>query len=367
MTVTRHGQRRTPPDTKVPMRPEGSAAASGHRPWRFGLAALLLLAMVGATLGAVVYRRQIGSYLTHRKGSPTHTEAYRPFPADDLPELRIAVAGDVGDSGRRLDATGAAMARAGGRRPVRRAAAARRQRLPVRRSGRAARHRLRAVRRRARRAAPSCSPSSATTTSPTATPSSPPSACRDAGGRCERGDVLHRRARLEPVGRPGPAGRGSSRRSRRSTATWKIVALHHPPYSGGLPGLEPRRPRRLRPALRALRRAARALRPRPRLPAQQGDQRRDLRRHRRRRRHPPHRRGRASPPCRSRGTATSSSASTPTASSVGSSTRTTESPTSGRCTLDRVGPPPAGRRQRVSSCGPQPLEGGASASNSVAM
>ena len=110
MTVTRHGQRLTTPDTKVPMRPDRSAATSGHRPWRFGLVALLLLAMVGATLGAVVYRRQIGSWLTHRKGSPTHTEAYRPFPADDLPALRVAVAGDVGDSGHRLDATGAAMA-----------------------------------------------------------------------------------------------------------------------------------------------------------------------------------------------------------------------------------------------------------------
>jgi Icc-related predicted phosphoesterase len=81
--------------------------------------ALLVVVAVVAVLGTEVvqYRRQLGSLLTHWKGSPTHTDAYVPFPADDLPELRIAVAGDVGDSGSRLTETGAAIAKLAGSDP----------------------------------------------------------------------------------------------------------------------------------------------------------------------------------------------------------------------------------------------------------
>jgi hypothetical protein len=53
----------------------------------------------------------VRSYLTHWRGSPTETQAYRPFPADDPPSWHLAVAGDIGDSGGRLDATAAAMDR----------------------------------------------------------------------------------------------------------------------------------------------------------------------------------------------------------------------------------------------------------------
>lgn len=69
--------------------------------------------VVMVALAAVLaqYRHQVYSYLTHWKGSPTHTEAYAPFPADDLPELHLAVAGDAGDSGDRLEATADAIAR----------------------------------------------------------------------------------------------------------------------------------------------------------------------------------------------------------------------------------------------------------------
>jgi hypothetical protein len=89
--------------------------SSGRRRWprRIGLALLAVVLLVGAVVG-LQYHRQIASYVTHLKGSPTHTEAYVPFPAADPPQLRIAVAGDVGDSGGRIDATGAAMARLGG-------------------------------------------------------------------------------------------------------------------------------------------------------------------------------------------------------------------------------------------------------------
>ena len=74
--------------------------------------ALLLLGV--ASVAAFQYRRPIVSFLTHWKGSPTSTVAYRPFPADDPPELRLVIAGDVGDSGHRVAATGAAMARLAG-------------------------------------------------------------------------------------------------------------------------------------------------------------------------------------------------------------------------------------------------------------
>lgn len=54
------------------------------------------------------YRRQIVSYLTHRKGEPAATTPYVPF--DPRPDLHLAVAGDVGDSGHRLTATADAIA-----------------------------------------------------------------------------------------------------------------------------------------------------------------------------------------------------------------------------------------------------------------
>lgn len=75
------------------------------------LAAFTVVAVATVALFGVQYRRQIVSYLTHWKGSPKSTVAYAPLrPA---PPVHIGVAGDIGDSGRRLDATGVAMARIG--------------------------------------------------------------------------------------------------------------------------------------------------------------------------------------------------------------------------------------------------------------
>jgi 3',5'-cyclic AMP phosphodiesterase CpdA len=70
------------------------------------IAALVVIAVIA--VAALQYRRQIVSYVTHRKGSPTHTVAYVPF--EPPPAVHIAVAGDIGDSGSRLDATGDAIA-----------------------------------------------------------------------------------------------------------------------------------------------------------------------------------------------------------------------------------------------------------------
>jgi Icc-related predicted phosphoesterase len=68
------------------------------------LAVLLVVGAVG-----IFYRDQIVRYATHRKGSPTETAAWHPFPRDDPLELHLAIAGDVGDSGTRLRATAEAV------------------------------------------------------------------------------------------------------------------------------------------------------------------------------------------------------------------------------------------------------------------
>jgi hypothetical protein len=73
---------------------------------------MALLAVVAVTAVAfAMFGRQIVSYLTHWKGSPEETVAYVAF--DPPPPLHLAVAGDTGDSGSRLDATAAAMAAIG--------------------------------------------------------------------------------------------------------------------------------------------------------------------------------------------------------------------------------------------------------------
>jgi hypothetical protein len=53
---------------------------------------------------ASVYRDQIVRFGTHLNGSPTETVAWTPLPAGDPLELHLIAAGDVGDSGDRLDA-----------------------------------------------------------------------------------------------------------------------------------------------------------------------------------------------------------------------------------------------------------------------
>jgi 3',5'-cyclic AMP phosphodiesterase CpdA len=80
-----------------------------------GLVAVLVVVAVGYGWS---YQDQIVRYATHLKGSPTQTVAWRPFPAGEPPELHVAVAGDVGDSGRRLDATAAAMTELDARQPL---------------------------------------------------------------------------------------------------------------------------------------------------------------------------------------------------------------------------------------------------------
>jgi 3',5'-cyclic AMP phosphodiesterase CpdA len=79
-----------------------------RRRWLRVLVMVFALLFIGAIIVAIPYRRQIVSYMTHWKGSPTHTDPYVAYaPA---PLVHLAAAGDIGDSGRRINATGAAMA-----------------------------------------------------------------------------------------------------------------------------------------------------------------------------------------------------------------------------------------------------------------
>ncbi len=83
---------------------EGLRRNSGTA-WRRRIRALALILFVSGAATSIGYRDQIWSVLTHRKGAPSHTEPYVAFPATPRPWLRLAVAGDVGNSGTRLDAT----------------------------------------------------------------------------------------------------------------------------------------------------------------------------------------------------------------------------------------------------------------------
>jgi 3',5'-cyclic AMP phosphodiesterase CpdA len=87
----------------------GDVTVRGHRR-RLAIGLLTVVALVIAAVG-LVYHDQLVRYATHLKGSPTHTVAWEPFPADDPPELHLALAGDVGDSGSRLRSTAATVAR----------------------------------------------------------------------------------------------------------------------------------------------------------------------------------------------------------------------------------------------------------------
>lgn len=78
------------------------------------LVAALVVVVPLVALG-LSYRRQIVSYLTHWKGGPSETWEW--VAHEPPPEVHIAAVGDGGDSGTRIDATGAAVAAVGEREP----------------------------------------------------------------------------------------------------------------------------------------------------------------------------------------------------------------------------------------------------------
>ena len=72
------------------------------------IAALVAAAVVAAVVLGVVYRRQIVSFLTHRKGGPELTWPY--VAHEPPPDVHLAVVGDIGDAGKAALAAGATVA-----------------------------------------------------------------------------------------------------------------------------------------------------------------------------------------------------------------------------------------------------------------
>lgn len=71
------------------------------------LAGLLAAAVIGT---AVACRGPIVRRVTRRRGAPHRTTGWEPFPPDDQPAVHLVVAGDVGDGGPPLRAMAAAVA-----------------------------------------------------------------------------------------------------------------------------------------------------------------------------------------------------------------------------------------------------------------
>jgi 3',5'-cyclic AMP phosphodiesterase CpdA len=82
---------------------------------RVALAVLAVVAVMVAVVG-FLYGDQAVRFATHLKGSPTSTEAWTQLPTDGR-ELHLALAGDIGESGPRLRATAAAITTVDGRDP----------------------------------------------------------------------------------------------------------------------------------------------------------------------------------------------------------------------------------------------------------
>jgi hypothetical protein len=223
----------TAPQDRV-RRGGGPGRRAARRPLRRVLGVVVLAVVVAAAVGFVQYHRQVVAYVTHWRGSPTHTEPYVPFPPDDPPELRIAVAGDVGDSGSRLELTAAAIEGLPGERP------------------------FDALLLLGDNVYPSGDPAQLPDTV-----FGPFAPLLDEGADLlailGNHDAPHGDAQLAAVGMPGRwwaerqadvllVGLDSNhandpdqlafleRTLRDTTATWKIVAVHHPPYSAGYQG-----------------------------------------------------------------------------------------------------------------------------------
>jgi 3',5'-cyclic AMP phosphodiesterase CpdA len=89
----------------------GPAPGRGRR--RRVLAGFATLLAVGTAAAFGLYGRQIVSLASHLRGSATHTEPLEPFAAGAEPLYRIAVAGDVGYANDRVAKTAGAIEAAG--------------------------------------------------------------------------------------------------------------------------------------------------------------------------------------------------------------------------------------------------------------
>ena len=92
-----------------------TAARPSRRRRRYVLGAIGTLLAVGVLVAFLAFRRQTVSYLTHWKGGPEDTTPYAPYSPD--PPVHLAAIGDMGDSGPRLDSVAAEMTRVGAGQP----------------------------------------------------------------------------------------------------------------------------------------------------------------------------------------------------------------------------------------------------------
>jgi hypothetical protein len=90
--------------------PEPPSGRPRRRRWRRRVGAVVGALAVVAGAVAMMNRDLIGAYLTHRVGEPSQTWDVVPLPAEAQPWLRVALLGDIGDGGDREHETAAAVA-----------------------------------------------------------------------------------------------------------------------------------------------------------------------------------------------------------------------------------------------------------------
>jgi 3',5'-cyclic AMP phosphodiesterase CpdA len=90
---------------------EGDPRRRRRRARRRAVLVALAVVVMAALAGGLLYGDQALRFLTHLKGSPTDTIAYEPFPPGGEPTYRLAVLGDIGEPGSRLTATARAVAK----------------------------------------------------------------------------------------------------------------------------------------------------------------------------------------------------------------------------------------------------------------
>ena len=98
------------PTTLFPLRRNLDTVVVVRKRRRVGWAVLLALVVASAPF-LYTYRRQLVSGVSHRGGSPTSTWPFPTFAPGNQPIVRLAAAGDVGYAGTRAARTGRAMAR----------------------------------------------------------------------------------------------------------------------------------------------------------------------------------------------------------------------------------------------------------------
>ena len=85
--------------TAPPVRQPPDFGPTPRRPFRRFVRAVGLVGLITVLAIGIVYQRQIRSILTRTVGSPEKTVPFEPLPANALPDQRWAVVGDVGDGG----------------------------------------------------------------------------------------------------------------------------------------------------------------------------------------------------------------------------------------------------------------------------